>query len=195
MTTSGSTPATSQSATVTPGRPRSATDPVAEPGQVGAHDRAPDGKGDTAVGNRHRGMDRERRENSSHARPMSSGCRPGLISAKASSDVPSGKDATHDRRLPQPLARALRSLRRHPDDRARHDDRERRAAVDQGRPRVLRDVARMGRQRLPAHLRRLPPARRAARRPLRPPPAVPDRHRALHRSRRSPAGSRARRSS
>ena len=46
--------------------------------------------------------------------------------------------------------------------------------------RLLRDVARLGRERLPAHLRRLPAARRPARRPLRPPAAVPDRHRALH---------------
>ena len=38
-----------------------------------------------------------------------------------------------------------------------------------------RDLARLGRERLPAHLRRLPAARRPARRPLRPPPAVPDR--------------------
>ena len=39
----------------------------------------------------------------------------------------------------------------------------------------------MGRERLPAHVRRLPAPRRAARRPLRPPAAVPDRDHALHR--------------
>ena len=68
-----------------------------------------------------------------------------------------------------------------PDDRARHDDRERRAALDPRGPRLLRDVARVGRERLPAHVRRLPAARRPARRPLRPPPAVPRRDRAVHR--------------
>ena len=76
-------------------------------------------------------------------------------------------------RQPHPLARADRALPGRPDDRARHDDRERRAAVDPGRPRLLRDLAGLGRQRLPADVRRLPAARRPARRPLRPPPAVP----------------------
>ena len=38
---------------------------------------------------------------------------------------------------PLPLDRALRALRRHADDRARRDGRERRAAVDPGRPRLL----------------------------------------------------------
>ena len=51
-----------------------------------------------------------------------------------------------------------------------------------------RDVARLGRERLPAHVRRLPAARRPARRPLRPPAAVPVGDRALHRSRRSRCG-------
>ena len=41
------------------------------------------------------------------------------------------------------------------------------------RSRLLGDLARVGRERLPAHLRRLPAARRAARRPVRPPAAVP----------------------
>ena len=75
------------------------------------------------------------------------------------------------------------------------DDRERRAAVDPGRPRLLRDLAGLGRQRLPAHLRRLPAARRPARRPLRPPAPVPDRHRRSSRWPRSPAGSPTRRCS
>ena len=39
---------------------------------------------------------------------------------------------------PHPLVRADRPLPGQPDDRARHDDRERRAAVDQGRSRLLR---------------------------------------------------------
>ena len=43
-----------------------------------------------------------------------------------------------------------------------------------------RGLARVGRERLPADLRRVPAARRPAGRPLRAPPAVPDRHRALH---------------
>ena len=43
-------------------------------------------------------------------------------------------------------------------------------------PRLLRDFARLGGERIPAHVRRLPAARRPARRPVRPPPAVPHRH-------------------
>ena len=86
---------------------------------------------------------------------------------------------TMERRTP--LARTDRPLHGRPDDRARHDDRERGAAVDQGRPRLLRGLARVGRQRVPAHLRRLHAARRTARRPLRPPAAVRRRDRALHR--------------
>ena len=57
-----------------------------------------------------------------------------------------------------------------------------------------RDVARLGRQRLHADVRRVPAARRPARRPVRPPPAVPARHHAVHarvaRVRRSRARSR-----
>ena len=78
---------------------------------------------------------------------------------------------------------------------ARHDDRERRAAVDPERPRLLADLARVGRERLPAHLRRLPAARRAARRPLRPSPALPGRASPSSPRRRSRAGSRRRRGS
>ena len=91
-----------------------------------------------------------------------------------------GKDHRSDHEQPNSLARALRPLSRRSDDRAGRDDRERRAAVDQGRPRPLRDVARLGRQRLPAHVRRLPAARRPARRPVRPAAHVPDRDLALH---------------
>ena len=82
---------------------------------------------------------------------------------------------------PHPLARPARPVPGRPDDRAGHDHRERRAALDPRRPRLLRDLAGLGRERLPADLRRVPAARRAARRPVRPPPAVPGRHRALHR--------------
>ena len=53
-------------------------------------------------------------------------------------------------------------------------------AVDPGGSRLQRDVARVGGQRIPAHVRRLPAARRPARRPLRPPAALPARDRALH---------------
>ena len=59
--------------------------------------------------------------------------------------------------------------------------------------RLLADLARLGRERLPAHVRRLPAARRPARRPLRPAAAVPDRDRALHAAPRSPAAWRTRR--
>ena len=96
-------------------------------------------------------------------------------------------------RRPKPLARPLRPVPGEPDDRPRRHDRERRAAVDPRRPRLLRDVARVGRERVPAHVRRVPAARRAARRPLRAPAAVPDRDQRSSRWRRSPAGSRPRR--
>ena len=59
------------------------------------------------------------------------------------------------------VARALGALPRRPDDRAGRHDRERRPSLDPGRPRLLADVAGLGRERVPAHLRRLPPPRRA----------------------------------
>ena len=51
--------------------------------------------------------------------------------------------------------------------RARRLDRERRAAVDLGRPRLHAREPRLGRQRLHARVRRLPAARRPRRRPAR----------------------------
>ena len=81
---------------------------------------------------------------------------------------------------PTAVARAPRSLSRRSHDRARLDDRERRPTVDPSRPRFHRDLARLGRERLSAHLRRLPSPRRPARRPLRPPPPLPDRPHDLH---------------
>ena len=98
-------------------------------------------------------------------------------------------------RQPPTLARARRALPRRPDDRPRHDHRERRAAVDPRGPRLLRELARVGRERVPADLRRVPAARRTARRPLRAPAAVPRRSRRSSRAPRSPAASRARRPS
>ena len=77
------------------------------------------------------------------------------------------REAGHDG-PPRALAGADRPLPRRPHDRPRRDDRERRAPVDPRRSRVHRDLARVGRQRLSAHLRRLPAAGRAAGRPLRP---------------------------
>ena len=53
------------------------------------------------------------------------------------------------------MARADRALPRRPDDRPRRLDRERRAAVDPRGPRLHGVVARLGRERLPAHVRRL----------------------------------------
>ncbi len=77
----------------------------------------------------------------------------------------------------RPLAGPRRRLPRRPDGRARRDDRQRRPAVDPRRPRLFRGRPGLGRQRLHAHLRRLPPARRPARRPLRAAAPVHDRHR------------------
>ena len=56
------------------------------------------------------------------------------------------------------------------------------------RPRLLGDLARLGRERVPAHLRRLPAARRPARRPVRPPAPVPRRASRCSRSPRSRCG-------
>ena len=66
-------------------------------------------------------------------------------------------------------------------------DRQRRAALDPGRPRLLRHRPAVGRQRLHADLRRLPHARRPRLRPLRPPRGLPRRHRAVRRSPRCSA--------
>ena len=66
------------------------------------------------------------------------------------------------------------------DDRARLDDRECRPAVHQTGPAVQRRLAGVGRQCLPADLRRLPAARRAAGRSVRPSAPVPGGHRGLH---------------
>ena len=76
------------------------------------------------------------------------------------------------------MALSVRALRRGADDRARHDHRERGAALDPGRP-VFRQVAGLGGQCVPAHLRRVPAARRAPWRPFRPAPAVSARHYAV----------------
>ena len=78
-------------------------------------------------------------------------------------------------------ALSLRDPRRPADGRARHDDRQRRAAPHPGGVRVLEQRPVMGAQRVHPHLRRLSPARRSRRRSLRPAPRVPRRHRAVHR--------------
>ena len=57
-------------------------------------------------------------------------------------------------RRPRALDRPRRPLRRDAHDHPRPDDRERRPAVDPGRPRLLPVEPRLGRQRLPDRLRR-----------------------------------------
>ena len=95
-------------------------------------------------------------------------------------EAASATRATRGHGGPPALARPLRALPGRHADRPRLDDRQRRPAVDPGRPRVLRGVAGLGGERLSAHLRRLPAAGRPARRPVRPAAAVPHRSRALH---------------
>ena len=73
--------------------------------------------------------------------------------------------------LVRPGAPRAGPVRRRP----RRVDRQRRAAVDRQRPPVLPGRPLLGHQRLHAHLRRLPPARRPHGRPARPPPDVPRR--------------------
>ncbi len=87
----------------------------------------------------------------------------------------------HDRRSPNPLAGPVRAVPGRPDDRARHDHRQRRAALHPHGSRLHRELAGLGGQRLPADLWRLPAAGRAAGRPVRPPAPVSVRHRPLHR--------------
>ncbi len=74
--------------------------------------------------------------------------------------------------LALPVRRRVPRLRR-------HLDRQRRAAVDPPRPALLGPEPAVGPERLPAHLRRLPAARRPRRRPARPPPHARRRHRAV----------------
>ena len=61
-----------------------------------------------------------------------------------------------------------------------HRDRERRAALDPGRPRVLSREPPVGDQRLRARLRRLPAPGRTGGRPARTPAHLPPRRRRLH---------------
>ena len=82
---------------------------------------------------------------------------------------------------PSPLARALRPVRGRADDRARCHDRQRRAALDPGGPRLLAVRPRLGGERVPDPLRRAAAARRPRRRPDRPAACVPDRPRGVHR--------------
>ena len=86
----------------------------------------------------------------------------------------------HEHRRPHPLARPARPLPGRPDDRPRRHDRRRGAAVDQDRPRLLGEPLAWV-ERLPDRLRRFPPARREAGRPLWPPALVPDRYQPVHR--------------
>ena len=81
---------------------------------------------------------------------------------------------------PQPLAGAVRALRRPADDRPRRHDRERGAAVDQGRPELHAVEPRLGGERLPDRLRRPAAACRAPWRPDRPAARLPDRPGRLH---------------
>ncbi len=83
-------------------------------------------------------------------------------------------------RWPHTLARADRPLPGQSHDRARFDYRECRAALHSRGPRLYSNRAGLGRERLSAHLRRLPAAGWPARRPLRPPAALPHRYRHLH---------------
>ncbi len=66
------------------------------------------------------------------------------------------------------------------DGRARRHHRERRPAAHPGGPWLLVERPVVGDQRVHPDLRRVPPPRRPGRRPLRPPPGLPPRHRRLH---------------
>ena len=119
-----------------------------------------------------------------------------------SQQQPTTLRSRHDRSQPRPTAphrnaagrplaldRAGRALRRRADDRPRRHRRERRAALDPGRPRLLAVQPGLGRQRLSHRLRRPAAARRAARRPHLAARRVPRRP-GVFTSRRWPAASR-----
>ena len=89
------------------------------------------------------------------------------------------RDGADDRQ--EPLDRALRAVRGDADDRARRHRRERRAAVDPGRPRLLAVEPRLGRERLSDRVRRPAAAVRALRRHPRAQERLPRRARRLHR--------------
>src|SRR5215218_462328 len=78
------------------------------------------------------------------------------------------------------VAGAALGVRGSAHDRARRDDRERGAAGDTRLPRLLGRGALVGGERLPAHLRRLPPLGREGRRPLRAQAGLRLRARPLH---------------
>ena len=80
-----------------------------------------------------------------------------------------------------PLACARGCLLGAADDRARHDDRERRPAIDPARARLQPGNPHLGHQRIPRHVRELPAPRRPARRSLRPQARVPRRRGRVHR--------------
>ena len=98
------------------------------------------------------------------------------MSATAGELAPRGR-----RRAPRrALGGAVRAVRGDADDRARRDRRERRAALDPGRPALLDLEPRVGDQRLPDRLRRPAPAGRAPRRPGRTPQRLPGGDRPVH---------------
>ena len=78
------------------------------------------------------------------------------------------------------MAGSLCPLCRDAHDRPRRDDRERRPAVDPGRPGVLAERSRVGSKRLPDRIRRPAPAVRPDRRSGRPATDLPHRPRSLH---------------
>ncbi len=81
---------------------------------------------------------------------------------------------------PHPLARPLRALRGDADDRPRRDDRQRRPALDPGRPRLLPEQSGLGDQRLHDPVRRVVVAGGADRRPGRAASRLPRWPRRLH---------------
>jgi hypothetical protein len=80
----------------------------------------------------------------------------------------------------QAMARTVRAVRGRADRRPRRDDRERRAAIDQARSRVLTERSRMGAERVPDRVRGAAAAGRSHRRPHRPAASVPDGSRRFH---------------
>ena len=78
------------------------------------------------------------------------------------------------------MGRARGRLHGPADDGARRDDRERRAALDAARPRLLAGQPGLGDRRLHDRVRQLPPAGGTARRPARPQADVPDRPGRVH---------------
>ena len=134
-------------------------------------------RGNSATRRRSRGRTRRSRR-ASFASPPGSSCASAAVARLTCATVARvrGLERPPSQSVARPVPGLQRAVHGHP----RRDDRERRAAVDPGRPEHVGVGPAMGGQRLHAHVRRLPAARRARRRPPRPQTCLPRGRGRLH---------------